>query len=339
MKYVKQITLGYQADGKPYRKRIYANSKAELDRNIHKALSEYELIKNPSNITFKKYAERWMETYKASREAATIEMYQNALRKTDSIDYMRMKDIRLSDLQKILANNFDHPNACAKIRLTFAQIWACALQDGIISDDFTKRLETPKMKVTEGRALTDEEKSAIKAAELTDEERIYIYLLFYLGLRPQEALALTPEDFNGDTVTIQRAVGYQGNKPYIKTTKTMNIRVMPIPDDFQPFLDYYLSQLKQPYLLGRNNNIMSKTVKSDLWLSIKKKIEDKLGYETDLHPYVFRHNYCTMCFYSGISLKKCQYLMGHSSVQMIMKIYTHLDDSKEPLDKLKSMKF
>jgi len=331
----KQIDVGYKADGTRIRKRVYANSPTELARQVHAVLSEFEKAPHPSEITFKEYSEKWLKTYKSMREAATQEMYRVVLNKTESIDYTPLKYITATDLQAIIADNKDHPNACAKIRLTFAQIWASAVQDGIIPTDITKRLELPVTCVKQGRALTADEKKAIREATLEPMERMYVSLLYYLGLRPQEALALLPGDFTEDTVTIQRAVGYDGNKPYIKTTKTKNVRVLPLPYALQELLkDYHTDS----YLLhNRQGQLMSKTVKSDFWLKIKEKIDAKLKYKSDLRPYLFRHNFCTVCYYSGITLKKCQYLMGHSSLQMIMKVYAHLDDEQESLDSLKSL--
>ena len=332
---VRQIDLGYKADGTRIRKRIYANSIADLDRQVHAILSEYEKTPHPSEITFKEYSEKWLKTYKGMREAATQEMYKVVLNKTESIDYVPLKYITTTDLQEIISENKEHPNTCAKIRLTFAQIWSCAVQDGIIPTDITKRLETPSTCVKQGRVLTDDEKTAVRDAELEPMERMYVSLLYFLGLRPQEALALLPEDFTGDTVTIQRAVGYNGNNPYIKPTKTNNIRVLPVPYALQKLLDEYHTE---SYLIhNRQGKLMSKTVKSDFWLGIKAKIDAKLGYKSDLRPYVFRHTFCTICYYSGITLKKCQYLMGHSSLQMIMQVYAHLDDKQESLDQLKSL--
>lgn len=335
-KYTKRISLGYADDGSVIRKRVYANSRAELDRNIHKVLEEYEKAPHSSDITFQEYADKWLKTYKAAREAATKEMYQNALNKTGDIDYMPIKDIRQSDLQLILNDNANHPNACAKMKLTFGQIWACAVEEGILSTDITKRLETPKTCAKEGRALIDAEKQAINDIELKDMERMYLSLLYYLGVRPQEALALLPGDFSSGSVTIQRAVGFDGNKPYIKSTKTQNIRTIPVPHALQELLDNYHTE---SYLIHhRNGGLMTKTVKSKFWRRIKKKIDCQLGYTSDLRPYIFRHNYCTMCYYAKISLKKCQYLMGHSSINMVIRIYTHLDDEQEAINNIINMK-
>lgn len=44
---------------------------------------------------------------------------------------------------------------------------------------------------------------------------------------------------------------------------------------------------------------------------------------------IFRHDYCTKLYYSGISRKKAVEIMGHSSYQMIEKVYAALDEERE----------
>lgn len=63
----------------------------------------------------------------------------------------------------------------------------------------------------------------------------------------------------------------------------------------------------------------------------KAKIQRKALYVNvnKLTPYTFRHNYATILYYSGISLKMAAKLMGHSDIKMIMKIYAHLDEEQE----------
>jgi integrase len=36
-----------------------------------------------------------------------------------------------------------------------------------------------------------------------------------------------------------------------------------------------------------------------------------------------RHTYITRLFESGLDIKEIQYLAGHSSVEMTLKVYTH----------------
>ena len=43
-------------------------------------------------------------------------------------------------------------------------------------------------------------------------------------------------------------------------------------------------------------------------------------------PHIFRHTYATNLYYAKIDIKRTQYLMGHSSIEMTLKTYTHLDN-------------
>lgn len=61
----------------------------------------------------------------------------------------------------------------------------------------------------------------------------------------------------------------------------------------------------------------------------KKELKLKVDKINGITSYTFRHNYATMLYYSGISLKQAAKYMGHSDTKMIMEVYAHLDESKE----------
>nr|WP_308563004.1 site-specific integrase [uncultured Faecalibacterium sp.] len=45
----------------------------------------------------------------------------------------------------------------------------------------------------------------------------------------------------------------------------------------------------------------------------------------NLTPHVLRHTFCTRKVSSGMNIKAVQYLMGHSSVQITLDVYTSID--------------
>ena len=44
-----------------------------------------------------------------------------------------------------------------------------------------------------------------------------------------------------------------------------------------------------------------------------------------ISPYYLRHTYCTRLAEEQVDIKVAQYLMGHYSIEMTSKIYTHVN--------------
>ena len=83
----------------------------------------------------------------------------------------------------------------------------------------------------------------------------------------------------------------------------------------------------------RNGEYMTKSSFVKFWKSIMKKIDEaaaKSGCEGEINftPHICRHTYATDLYYSDIDVKTAQYLLGHSSLNVTLEIYTHLDKSK-----------
>lgn len=45
-----------------------------------------------------------------------------------------------------------------------------------------------------------------------------------------------------------------------------------------------------------------------------------------------RHTYCTMLYIAGVDILTASKLMGHSSVDVTLKIYTHLDEKYKKIN-------
>ena len=342
-KYNKQISLGFDSEGKRIRKWIRADSQQELKRK------EKELLRNAdrelqSNETFGVFAQRWYEAYKTHKSKATEELYTYTLRKLSPLNNKRLKDITRTDVQNIINTFSDRPTSALVISMTARQIFEAAAADGLIQPKYMK-LELPKKPKTEKRALTDAEKKAVKAADLTPQERLFVDIEFYLGLRPEETRALQPRDFDlkARTVSITKASALHG-AAQIKSTKTGKTRTIPVPDVLIAEIRAYNASFSGFYYFVDEEGVLWNDWKWRRFTqSVFRKINIALGGNdtknllNGMTMYSFRHNRATELYYlQGVSTKKKAEYMGHSEM-MFLQTYSHLDDAKEEIELLRQV--
>ena len=343
-KYMKVVDVGHTPEGKRIQKRFYGNTKAELERRIYEYRKEADRVAHPSNATFGEYSQKWLNAYKSARSSNTKAMYGYALDKFESINGIPIGEIRTIDLQQALNKYIEHPRTCQVLRLTLNQIFKHALNDGIITANPVTALELPRYTAKEKRALSEAEKEAVRNAELPEMHHLFLMLIYHCGLRRGEALALQKKDFDlsNRTISISKAVAILPNgTSELKGTKTEDARVVPFPASILAEIKAYLKTDNNLFLFHKlNGEMMNLSSYRRFWGIIYKEINRQLGGTKDidatggLSAHIFRHNYATMCYYSGISMKKAAALMGHSDTKMIMNVYAHLDDEQEDIASL-----
>lgn len=62
---------------------------------------------------------------------------------------------------------------------------------------------------------------------------------------------------------------------------------------------------------------------------VRKDIIDKWKKMPEIHPYDLRHTYCSILYDAGVDVKTAQYLMGHATLEVTLKIYTHLTEERK----------
>ena len=353
-RYATTVMIGYKADGRANNVFLSAKTEKELRDKVAELKSKMktgELIKE-SDMLLCDYITSWIDTYKTSVSINTRAMYENAVNKhiKPELGQLPINKIVRSDVQRLINDNTDHPRTCEIIKMTLVQILNSAVDDKLVYENVAKKVTLPKRQKSEKRTLTDLEKDAIKKADFTLQERALVMFLFYFGLRRGEVLALTKSDVDlkKKVLTVNKAVVFDVNTPVVKKGAKSDAgnRTIPVPEHAVAFLRDFLKSVDTFYLFpGKNAETLSKTQYVKMWDRIVKKMNDAVTSEQEktigsqpingLTAHIFRHNYCTMLYYSGISQKKAVELMGHSDIKMIMEVYAHLDEEKEAVqDKL-----
>ncbi len=347
-RYATTVMNGYKPDGRPNTIFVSAKTEKQLREKVLAVQMSIKqnLVVKTSDTPLAEYAKNWKDTYKSAVGINTKAMYDNIVNHyiIPSIGHLPLNQIRRSDIQGMINDNQTHARTCEQIKMTIVQILNSAIDDSLLVENVAKKVVLPKRKKAERRALTEQEKTAIKTADLTETERAFVLFLFYTGLRRGEALALTKADINlkEKTVSVNKAVVFDVNKSIVKDGAKSDAgnRTIPLPDAFIAFLRPFLRSLDTFYLFpGKNGETYSKTQYVHMWNSITKNLNNAVTSDREkaigakpiqgLTAHIFRHNYCTMLYYSGISQKKAVELMGHSDLKMIMEVYAHLDEQKE----------
>lgn len=346
-RYETTIQQGFRADGKPNKFHIYGKTIAEIDEKILqiKINGSLEKAQRGSDLVAD-YCSEWLRIFTAKKSKKTQDMYAQAVASiTSELGFLKMSELRRSDVQALINKYYEKPRTCQILRMTFRQIVKAAIDDDILVKDITQGVSLPAAPKPQKRALTDLEKQAVESCSLEGRELAFVYLIYYCGLRKEEALGLMASDFNfkNKTLSISRALQVGSSRAYtcIKATKNASsVRVVPLPDASIPVLREFVKNSKQLYIFANENGeLMTLAMYRAFWNRIVKglnaavcsKNELKLGTckISGLTAHLFRHNYATVLYYSGISMKRAAELLGHSDTKMIMQVYAHLDEARE----------
>ena len=325
-RYCTSVTVGRKDNGKPILKYLYAKSIRELDEKVAKVRVLKESYKPQSDITLGEYAIRWLEVYKTNLASGTYIMYKSRVNKyiIAELGDVPLNQITKGMVQSLVNRHIDKPSACRVVVMILKQILNTAIDEELLDKNVITRIDFPRYDKKEKRALSEFEIKKIFSADLNEKQLTLVKLLYYTGIRIGEALALNWEDIDkaNHTVTINKSVSRDKNdltKCVITYPKTKSsVRVVPYPS----FVDFGQGK-------GSIFNIKTYYEKVHAFSAIKTKLKH-VGV-TDITPHYFRHNYCTMLYYSGVSLLQAKELLGHSDINQIMKVYAHLDSQKENL--------
>lgn len=343
-------------------KRYYVRGKTEREALKKLATLEAELHAGTrtlnSKTTVKRWSKEWLDVYVSTRDITkkSVRMYKEKLDNhiLPAIGAMRLIDVRDTHLRRLL-------NDCAakhswstvqKVRIILKAMFRQARVSRLITYDPAEVLELPKATKGKRRSITDYEREHILAVAETHHAGLYVLMILYCGIRPNEAAALQWKDiyYKKDEqryyMRIDKALE-SGDSSSIKAPKTAaGVRDIPIPNILweqmeprkgQPF-EYVLLQPR-----GKKRHTESSL--HSAWQNFKRHLDIHMGAEVyrnqiikhgwELHPllesedqwkslvpYCLRHTYGTDMQRAFVPINVTKYLMGHSDISVTANTYT-----------------
>ena len=215
-------------------KYIYFAEKYSL-HPLAKTVLNYKKVKGLSlsfsDITFKQYAEKWFDINISTKEIATQNSVKNRLKHIyQYIGNVKLKNLKRYQIQEIQTAMLKdgYTDITNRTIAECKRILEDAVNNDIIEKNVANGIKAKKFPKTERKPLTQYEDLKVLECAKNNKYGIFILILRYCGIRPEEAVALTIKDVDLDNqlLNINKAVSLAQNQPTLKATKNLKNRKM-----------------------------------------------------------------------------------------------------------------
>ncbi|MBQ9346751.1 MAG: site-specific integrase [Oscillibacter sp.] len=313
------------------RKYIRAKTQEELDQKV---LEAQMLMRSGVDIsndeTFAHFAQTWYDVYK---KPYLRENSQNAIKyvlNQHILPYLggyRVRDITPLQIQAIMAGLSGKSNSLqAKVLVSLRSIFKAAQENGLVArSPVSSTLKAGGKTTQEKVALTPSESRLLLDRVENPRARTFLLIALHTGMRRGEILALRWEDidFVNKVIHVQRnAVMTEEKTTVSEEMKTRAAkRDVPLSEELEEWLIRQKPHSHSQYVIAMQNH---QPLTKSSYKSMGRLIERELP-DTHVSAHILRHTYITRLFEAGLDIKEIQYLAGHSTVEMTLRVYTHYD--------------
>lgn len=314
-------------------------SQRDAEKRAAKRMVELEEAVNrvDGSMSVDAYFDQWVDAYK--RESISAIAYRDyrtrhRLYVSPQIGQMKMQDVRPIHIQNIV-NSLKGKSLhyCVKVATQLKAMFSQAVEDDVVRKNPARSVTLPAAKNGTNRSITPEERAAILQVAKTDRLGLLVKIMLWCGLRPQEVAVLqwTDIDAINRRIMVRRALKRDGTIGPSKSEA--GIRDVPIPPQLWDCLHFGAGYIVTN-TLGQRYSYQTIYI---AWERFKQSVNVALGAKTDGHGhalenlvapdltlYCLRHTYGTDLEAAGVPINVAKYLMGHSSIAMTSKVYTHM---------------
>lgn len=309
-------TIGWKDNGQPiYRFIGYYPTRQEALT----ALSDYN--KDPydlqlASITFDQLYDRWSEEHFRKISQSGITSYRSVYSCCGDIGRMRICDIKLDHLQRIMDGSGKNSPTLKTMKNLFGLMWDYAVIHEIITPDrreMIRYLDISKPgnpNKMNRQPFTRKELDRLWQMKDANTYISVVLIMIYTGVRIGELLDLKKED-----------VHLEERWMYIKEAKTAaGIREVPVAEKIVPLMGQWISRSCDHLICSGSDAALSYYVfRENYW----NPVMDLLS--MDHRPHDTRHTCVSMLTEAGVDERIIRKIVGHKGQGVTETVYTHME--------------
>lgn len=346
---------------------LYEKTPAALTAKIKEAERQIEAAAYcRANPTWTQYAARYADLNFGAINPRTKADYDYIIDHhiTPIIGHLHMQDITTDDCKAVLARlTRMSESVYGKAVWLMKSVFESAADVDIITKNPARKLKRGGIKAEEKDALTPEQQQTLIDAVKGTVAESFVTIGLHTGMRREELLGLKWDcvHLSGKSpyVKVRRALNWDHNQPQLSENLKSHAayRDIPIPPILVDFLKEEKARSNSLFVIHNSDGgAKTQTQFKNLWAAVEarsvgvrrykdkstgriieteKKLGDKIprhkAYITigfDVTPHLLRHTYISHLILAGVSIKKVQYLAGHSDPEMTLRVYTHLMNNR-----------
>ena len=309
-------TVGWKDNGQPIYAFVgYYSTRTEALT----ALSDFN--KDPydlqiGTITFEQLYTRWSREHFKKISHSGVVSYSSVHRYCDSISSMRVVDIKLDHLQKVLDSSGKNTPTLKTMKNLFGLMWDYAVVHEIISPDrreMIRYLDTSKPgnpNKIDRFPFTAAEISRLWEMEGGNDYISVVLIMIYTGVRIGELLALRKEDIHLEERWL-----------HVRKAKTSaGVREVPIAEKIAPLIEKWLQKPCDSLICSAQNRPMSYDAFRDTYWD---GVMVLLG--MDHKPHDTRHTCVSLLTEAGVDQRIIRKIVGHKGQGVTEVVYTHVE--------------
>lgn len=348
-KYATHVTL-------PNGRRVYVSGKTKAELNNRVLQSKLEAgagVDVGNDMLFRDYAEAWVKAYKEPKLRSNSLTVLRSNLNNHILPFFGdtlVREVKPMHIQLFLRSiahlSQSTQNKCWDI---LNGIFRTAADNGIMLKSPIRKEDKPccaePPKVVE--PLSREQAKALLNAVKGTRVYTFCFIALTTGLRRGEILGLMWEDLDlkSGILTVRHNKAFVANENDAPVTTLLKTeaahRRIPMPEALRAFLAQEQANSSSPYVLSmENGNSLTKSSFRRMWSAIEVRTAREgrplgstvsggrdgpilVSLDFQCHPHQLRHTCITQWVESGMKVKQAQYLAGHSTLEMTLRVYSH----------------